>query len=198
MEVITNDFVEVYVHQEAKKGNKVSGDTYYLHTAADYFICAIADGLGNGPAARLSAEVVPKMLEQYHHETVDELLQRCNEQMNGKRGAAVAIVKIYYQEKKVEYSCVGNIRFYMMQQQDVMIYPLPVMGYLSGRKQTLKKQTFQYLEGSRFILHSDGVALKSPKAVLMQSTSTCELFENVMQSTKQDDDSTFIAGGLLQ
>ncbi|KXH80959.1 PP2C family serine/threonine-protein phosphatase [Sporosarcina sp. HYO08] len=198
MDALTNDFVEVYVHQEAKKGNQISGDMYYLHAADDYFICAIADGLGNGPIARLSAEVIPKMLERHHHETVDELLLRCNEQMSGKRGAAVAIVKMYYQEKKVEYSCVGNVRFYMMQQQGTMVYPLPVMGYLSGRKQNLKKQTFNYSEGSRFVLHSDGVALKSPKAAFMQTASTYELFENVRRSAKQDDDSTFIVGSLLQ
>ena len=137
-------------------------------------------------------------IEQYHHETVDELLLRCNEQMSGKRGAAVAVVKMYYQEKKIEYSCVGNVRFYMLQQEGVMIYPLPIMGYLSGRRQPLKKQTFNYSEGSRFILHSDGVVLKSPRAVLMQSVSTYELFENVMRSTKQDDDSTLIVGSLLQ
>ena len=62
MEAIVTEHVEAYVYQEAKRGNRESGDTYFIHTEEDYFICAIADGLGSGPIARQSAQIIPKVL----------------------------------------------------------------------------------------------------------------------------------------
>lgn len=197
LESIVTDAIEVYVYQEAKTGNQESGDTFFLQSEEDYFICAIADGLGNGPVARQSAQIIPKVLEEHHHETVDELLSRCNEHMVQKRGAAVAIVKIDYNRKKIQYSCVGNVRFYMLQDREKMIYPLPVMGYLSGRPQKMKMQEYDYHSGDLFFLHSDGVNLQSPKTSLKESRSPLELYNNVLQSIEHGDDATFITGSLL-
>ena len=176
MDSILTEHVEAYVYQEAKHGNHESGDTYFMHADEDYFICAIADGLGNGPIARQSAQIIPKVLKEHHHETIDELLSRCNEYMVQKRGAAVAIVKADYKQKTIQYSCVGNVRFYMLRDRGKMIYPLPVMGYLSGRPQKLKTQQYDYQTGDLFFLHSDGVALKSPKASLKESSGPYELY----------------------
>lgn len=197
METIRTENVEVYVYQEAKSGNKESGDTYFVHSEDDYFIFAIADGLGNGPIARQSAEIIPSVLKEHHNESLDELLSRCNEYMIQKRGAAVAIVKIDFNQKTVQYSCVGNVRFYMLQGGEKMIYPLPVMGYLSGKPQRLRTQEYPYQLGDVFFLHSDGVTLRSPKSLLKESTGPYEIYKTVMQSIKYDDDVTFIAGSLL-
>ncbi|MFD1205874.1 MULTISPECIES: PP2C family serine/threonine-protein phosphatase [Sporosarcina] len=193
-----NEYVEAYVYNTAKHGNAESGDAYFLHAEEDYFICAIADGLGNGIVARQSAEIVPRILEQYHHESIDELLNRCNEHMVQKRGAAVAIVKVDFIEKTIAYSCVGNVRMYILQRCEKMLYPLPVMGYLSGRPQKLKTQKFDYEVGDLFFLHSDGIVLKSPKNSMKQSVSACELYNQVKESADFGDDATFIAGSLLQ
>ncbi len=168
-----------------------------MHTAEDYFICAIADGLGNGPIARQSAQIVPKVLAEYHDETLDELLSRCNEHMVQKRGAAVAIVKVDYKRRTIQYSCVGNVRFYLLQNEGKMVYPLPVMGYLSGRPQRLKTQEYTYRKGDLFFLHSDGVTLRSPKASLTNSCGPYELYKKVLHTLERGDDATFIAGSLL-
>lgn len=197
METIQTEHVEVYAFQEAKHGNQESGDEYFIHTEKDYFICAIADGLGSGPIARQSAQIIPKVLNKYHHESIGELLSRCNEHMVKKRGAAVAIVKIYYQQKKIQYGCVGNVRLYILRDRKEMIYPLPVMGYLSGRPQKLKMQQYDYKVGDLFFLHSDGVVLPSPKSSLRESSGPYDLYRNVSGTIKHGDDATFIAGSLL-
>ncbi|MEK4405135.1 MULTISPECIES: PP2C family serine/threonine-protein phosphatase [Sporosarcina] len=197
MDSIITEHVEAYVYQEAKFGNRECGDSYFIHAEEGYFICAIADGLGNGPIARQSSQILPKVLKEYHHESIDELLSRCNEHMVQKRGAAVAIVKVDYKQKTIQYSCVGNVRFYMLHDCDKMIYPLPVMGYLSGRPQKLKTQQYNYEKGDLFFLHSDGVILRSPKASLKESSGPCELYQKVLASIEHGDDATFIAGSLL-
>ncbi|WP_318618053.1 PP2C family serine/threonine-protein phosphatase [Sporosarcina sp. YIM B06819] len=197
MESILTEHIEAYVYQVAKRGNRESGDAYFIHTEEDYFICAIADGLGSGPIARQSAQIIPNVLNEHHHESVDELLSRCNEYMVQKRGAAVAIVKVDYKQKTIQHSGVGNVRLYILRDRTKMIYPLPVMGYLSGRPQKLKMQQYDYQEGDLFFLHSDGVALKSPKASLKESSGPYELYRNVLQSIDSGDDATFIVGSLL-
>lgn len=198
MEEFINDHVEAYVYNTAKHGNVESGDVYYVHAGEDYFICAIADGLGNGVVARQSAEIIPQVLAEYHHESLDELLSRCNEHMVQKRGAAVAIVRVNYKESTIEYSCIGNVRLYILHGREKMIYPLPVMGYLSGRPQKMKTQKYDYSIGDLFFLHSDGVELNNPKASLKQSSNAMELYNIIKESANPGDDATFIAGCLLQ
>lgn len=199
MNSIRHPFLEVFVYQEAKEGNNESGDTYFTYMNEEYFLCAIADGLGNGPIARQSSEIIPMILAEYHHETIDELLLRCNELMFQKRGAAVAIVKVNFSAKTIAYSCVGNIKFYMTRRDDdKMIYPLPVMGYLSGRPQKLRTQIYSYKPGDLFLFHSDGVVLGNPKSTMRSSTGAYDLHQTLIQTIKHGDDATFIAGSLLQ
>lgn len=194
MEEIHSTSIHVRVYNEAKNGNRLSGDTYYIAEHPNFFLCAIADGLGNGPVAKESADVIPEILEEYANESIDQLLERCNSEMTYKRGAAVALVKIDYVEKTLSYSCVGNVKFYMYQKRfDKMVYPLPVMGYLSGRKQTLKTQTYPVYSGDVFLLHSDGVDIRNPKGLLKASSSADQLYTHVMQDMKFGDDATFIA-----
>lgn len=195
---IQTDYVEAIVYHKPKSGNLESGDAYFAHSEDDYFIFAIADGLGSGPIARQSAEIIPNVLAEYHHESIDELLNRCNEYMIQKRGAAVAVVKVHFKEKTIQYSCVGNVRFYIWQSGEKMIYPLPVMGYLSGRPLKLKTQKYFYHPGDRFFLHSDGIELRSPKALLKSTCCVSEIYRNVVESSLSDDDATFITGNLLR
>lgn len=194
----SDDKVELFVYQEAKSGNLESGDTYYITKTDDFMLCAIADGLGNGPVAKESADIIPEILEQYKEETLDELLLRCNDLMIQKRGAAVALVKIDYKNQTISYSCVGNVKFYMYKRAtDKMIYPLPVMGYLSGRKQRINTQTYACEKNDLFMLHSDGVVMSSPKSTIKAAANARCLYDTVFKEIEHGDDSTFIVGSLL-
>lgn len=198
MKNFSDDNVQLLVFQEAKTGNLESGDTYYVSKNENFMLCAIADGLGNGPIAKESADVIPEVLELYPDKSLDELLLLCNERMFQKRGAAVAIVKIDYNLQTISYSCIGNIKFYMYQQEtDKMIYPLPVMGYLSGRKQKVKTQTYPCKKNDLFLLHSDGVNMNSPKKTIKNARNATCLYTSVLESIEHGDDATFIVGSLL-
>ena len=199
MEKIQHSFVDACIFNEAKKGNYESGDSYYTVLTDDYFICSIADGLGSGPVARESSQVIPQILKQYHHETIDELMNRFNSLMVQKRGAAVAVFKVDFKKKTLEYSCVGNIRFYLYRKgTDEIIYPLPVMGYLSGRPQKLRTQLYTYVEDDLFLIHSDGVVLRNPKAMMRRSGTPERLYYDILNTIETGDDATFISGSLLQ
>ncbi|PSL28852.1 negative regulator of sigma-B (phosphoserine phosphatase) [Planomicrobium soli] len=199
MEAIHHSFIEAFIYNEAKKGNYESGDSYHTVLTDEYFICSIADGLGSGPVARESSQVIPQILKEYHHETIDQLMMRFNELMVQKRGAAVAIFKVHFKNKTLEYSCVGNIRFYLYRKgTGEMIYPLPVMGYLSGRPQTLRTQLYTYVENDLFLIHSDGVDLRNPKSMMRQAGIPERLYYDILGTIQTGDDATFIAGSLLK
>lgn len=197
MKTVRNENVEMHIYNKAKHGNNESGDTYFVHADEDYCLISIADGLGSGPVAKQAADVIPTVLEEYHHKPVDVLLERCNELMIKKRGATAAIMKINYKAKVMEFSSIGNIRLYILRNGKNMVYPLPVRGYLSGRPQKIKTEEYAYNPGDLFFLHSDGVVLKSPNLLLRESSGANELYENALHSVEQKDDATFIAGGLL-
>ncbi|MCH4826623.1 MAG: SpoIIE family protein phosphatase [Planococcus sp. (in: firmicutes)] len=199
MEKIQHNFINAFIFNAAKKGNYESGDSYHTVLTDDYFICSVADGLGSGPIARESSQVIPQILREYHHETVDQLMQRFNKLMVHKRGAAVAIFKVDFNNKTLEYSCVGNIRFYLYRKvKDEIIYPLPVMGYLSGRPQKLRTQLYTYVENDLFLIHSDGVDLRNPKSMMRKATVPEQLYNDIVESIQTVDDATFITGSLLK
>ncbi|ANU24298.1 RsbX [Planococcus donghaensis MPA1U2] len=199
MEKIQHSFINAFIFNAAKKGNYESGDSYHTVLTDDYFICSVADGLGSGPIARESSQVIPQILREYHHETVDQLMQRFNKLMIHKRGAAVAIFKVDFNNKTLEYSCVGNIRFYLYRKvKDEIIYPLPVMGYLSGRPQKLRTQLYTYVENDLFLIHSDGVDLRNPKSMMRKATIPEQLYSDILESIQTVDDATFITGSLLK
>ncbi|ANU15122.1 RsbX [Planococcus halocryophilus Or1] len=199
MEKIQHNFINAFIFNAAKKGNYESGDSYHTVLTDDYFICSVADGLGSGPIARESSQVIPQILREYHHETVDQLMQRFNKLMIHKRGAAVAIFKVDFNNKTLEYSCVGNIRFYLYRKvKDEIIYPLPVMGYLSGRPQKLRTQLYTYVENDLFLIHSDGVDLRNPKSMMRKATVPEQLYSDIVESIQTGDDATFITGSLLK
>ncbi|ANU26411.1 PP2C family serine/threonine-protein phosphatase [Planococcus versutus] len=199
MEKIQHAFINALIFNEAKKGNYESGDSYHTVLTDDYFICSVADGLGSGPVARESSQVIPQILREFHHETIDQLMYRFNAGMPQKRGAAVAIFKVDFNKKTLEYSCVGNIRFYLYRKEiDEIIYPLPVMGYLSGRPQKLRTQLYTYVENDLFLIHSDGVELRNPKTMMRKTAVPEQLYRAILEAIQTGDDATFITGSLLK
>ena len=113
-----------------------------------------------------------------------------------KRGAAVADAKKYIlKRKRFPFSSVGNVRFYLYRNStDKVIYPIAVNGYLSGKPQKFRIQELGYQLGDLFLLHSDGVVMKSPKALLKSSNSPHHLYEKLVYEIEHGDDATLLTG----
>lgn len=190
--------LELFVHQTTKAGNEECGDSYFYKATDEYFICVIADGLGSGKYANEASTAVVSVVEQYHHENLDSLMSRCNEVLYQKRGAAVSVLKVFFNRKEFVYSGVGNIRFFLYSPQGKLTYPLPVTGYLSGKPQVFHTQCFAYEPESKFLIYSDGYDIQGAKSLLGGYRST-EAIANEIKRNHIDgmDDATFILGSLL-
>lgn len=189
--------IEICHYQVPKKTQSVSGDSFITKQTKDYFLCGMADGLGSGELASKASKKVTSIIEENHHNDVQALMEKCNRALKMERGAAVAIFKVYFESNEFVYSCVGNISFFLYSPIGKLTYPLPVMGYLSGKPQTFHTQRFPYQKDSVFVCYTDGLKLKSIKSLLHHANGVEEIEAKLKAYEKgRDDDLTFVAGYL--
>ncbi|ADU28635.1 SpoIIE family protein phosphatase [Evansella cellulosilytica] len=191
--------VEISTYTKAKKGNWCSGDSFYTNETEDYIICAIADGLGSGEDARESSSAAINLITEYHRLELDDLMAMCNNVLWNKRGAVVAILKIYKHDRSIVYCNVGNIGCHFYTPSGKLTRPIPSRGYLSGKKQKFRIQRMNFEQGMSFVLYSDGLLftpffhsyfsnLDSPKGAIEQVLQTME---------NSDDDTTIVIGKII-
>ena len=198
-EVIKDGKLHVLASQSSKNGMPYCGDDYFFVNTEEYFLCVLADGLGSGKHAYESSNAVTEEVRRFSHHGVESLMEIANGTQVNKRGAAVSVLKIYYDTKEFVYSSVGNIRFFLYNPvSDKLVYPLPVTGYLSGRRQKYHTQRFKYEQGASFILHSDGIVLEGAKTLLKAERDIELSARSILRhNNTQADDATFILGSLL-
>ncbi|OMP66807.1 PP2C family serine/threonine-protein phosphatase [Domibacillus epiphyticus] len=198
MDRLKNTFIEMIAGSRSKNNNSFCGDTYFVELNNGEFICLLADGLGSGRYAYESSFAAAEAVKQrWQSETVEELMESVNQSLHQKRGAAVAIFKVNFEARQFEYTCVGNIRFYLYAPDGKLTYPLPVTGYLSGRPQRYRMERFTYEKGSKFLVHSDGVNLLNTKELMRFRTAEQIAAELDGAAVSANDDATYIVGSLL-
>ncbi|MCA1032973.1 SpoIIE family protein phosphatase [Bacillus timonensis] len=200
MDYLQSDYLDLCSYQTSKKADHVSGDSYFVKMTSEYSLFAIADGLGSGSAAHESSSTVTNLIQRNHSMDVQTLMNMSNRALLNKRGSSVAIVKYYPHSKEFVYSCVGNVRFYLLTPAGKLIYPLPVYGYLSGKHQTYHTQRFVYEVGSVFLMHSDGMQLKNVRSLLSRPHDIKIIGEQLVStySPSTKDDLTFLLGKITK
>ncbi|MGP1910292.1 PP2C family serine/threonine-protein phosphatase [Metabacillus sp. JX24] len=193
-----NSHVYAYAYQIQKEGKTLCGDSFLIKATEDYFICAVADGLGSGERAYESSSAIKEVIEEYHAEDVELLIAKSNEVLKNKRGATVAIFKAYFGQNMFTFSSVGNIRFVLYSPSGKYVYPLPVLGYMSGKPQKFSVHTYSYDAGAKFILHSDGLNIPAVKSLLKDHQTIEDISNHLEPYTKsRQDDLTYVVGQLF-
>lgn len=190
------DKIAVSSFQKPKNGNDLCGDSFYVTETDDYFICAVADGLGSGSMAKTASQAAVTAVEKHHQLDVEDLMKLCNEKLRGTRGAVLSIFKIDFKREIVTYSGVGNIRFMMAGEERKLIYPLPTVGFLSGKPQQFRIQQFPFDDQTAFIIYSDGMEIHTQsRSILTNMVSpkeSCAYLGNLTQNLI--DDATCLVG----
>ncbi|WP_017729383.1 PP2C family serine/threonine-protein phosphatase [Halalkalibacterium ligniniphilum] len=198
MTFFENDKLEIAALQKAKLGKSCCGDAYVVIREESYALCAVVDGLGSGEGASKSALKAVRMIEAHHDKDVRTIVEKCNAALTSMRGVVLTVVKFDFTKQELCYSNIGNIRFVLHSPDGTSLEPLPVRGYLSGRKQNITMKRFPYKHGSAFMLHSDGIQAPPKKTFLMKMESPKEM-PNELISTfdNPSDDMTILVGKLL-
>lgn len=165
----------------------------------DYFLCLLVDGLGSGVEAKQAADRAISAVKQDPDEDLHTLMKACNKALQAGRGAVLSIFKVFFNTGRLAFSGVGNIRFMYATPGGEVNYPLPTVGFMSGRPQSYRVQTFPYETGSSFIMHSDGVEMNATNyRALLEGGSlkeTSRRMECLLGKQKdQNDDVTLLYG----
>lgn len=188
---------EIYIFQRAKHLQRHCGDQFFIKEDASGILCALVDGLGSGKEAEKAAKAVVEAIDANSSlKSLADIVARSNEAVAGLRGAAIAIWRTDWAKQKLIYCGIGNIRFFMVGEDDELVYPISSTGFLSGRRQKIRTQEFSYRPGSRFLMHSDGLTLAGIKKYLyasanIENTGHC-IESNVAEVP--EDDVTFLMG----
>jgi phosphoserine phosphatase RsbX len=190
----TSQKVDVSVFQKAKQGNYYCGDSYFYAESDNEFICAIADGLGNGEFAKESSQIIVDIIKENLGVSVEQLVELCNKKLQGKRGAVLGILKINFTSQRYTYSSIGNIGVITVMKNKKKKRNIPNVGYLAGIKRTFKVEEGKIESGMSFIMYSDGVSDKE----LSQDYFTLDNVHRITETFAQeglkarDDDTTLI------
>ncbi|WP_090087077.1 SpoIIE family protein phosphatase [Lentibacillus persicus] len=184
------------VFQKAKKQQYYCGDSYfYMETENDY-ICAIADGLGSGEFAKESSEIVISIIKDNIHLTIEQLIKRCNEKLNGKRGAVIGILRIDFRSERYSFSSIGNIGVMTISENGKKKRNIPNSGYLAGYHRPFKIVTDELEPLMNFIMFSDGVTDRdlSQRFLLNRNVKhVVQAYAKYTEDELRDDDTTLIA-----
>ena len=187
--------VEVLAYQQAKDGSDCCGDSYFVTETKEYFVCAVADGLGSGKLAKESSQAAISATEQFHDGDLETIIQEANKRVKGKRGAVLAILKIDFVNKQMLFSGIGNINLVVYNRKGLIARPISKSGYLSGNGETFQTQTIPLDEPILFLMHSDGLTLLSSDEELfagMEPTDIAYVLKRYI--TTASDDITCLIG----
>ncbi|GGA92605.1 SpoIIE family protein phosphatase [Ornithinibacillus halotolerans] len=187
--------VEVAVYQEPKNGNEDCGDSYFYRETEKQFICALADGLGSGEYAKESSDIVINIIKENIDYTVEEIVKKCNQQLLGKRGAVLAILKIDFSTNSYTISTIGNIGVMTVWGEDSRKRYIPNAGYLAGYKRDFKVTHEPLVEKMNIIMYTDGVKDKELRNNYFYYEDVDRITDSyaLRSEKKRDDDTTLIA-----
>lgn len=188
--------VQTAVFQKPKDGNYHCGDSYFYIETENEFLCAIADGLGSGEHAKESSQIVIDIISENINQPIEKLIKICNEQLFGKRGVVLGVLKLDFRSVIYSFSSIGNIGIVVVDPANQKKRRnIPSSGYLAGYPRKFKVIQEKLQLNMKFIMFSDGITDKD----LSEISVFGENVENIIQTFKyrsnpvREDDTTLIA-----
>lgn len=191
----TTHKVQVAIYQQAKDGKGFCGDSYFYSETESEFICAIADGLGSGKFAKESSQIVIDIIKNNRHDSVKQIIKKCNKQLYGKRGAVLGILKINLNTCVYNFSSIGNINLFIYSPNKKKRRNIPNGGYLAGYERSFNVMEGKLEREMNFIMFSDGVTEEELAQNYLGNANVHEFIETFALTNKEvrQDDTTLIA-----
>lgn len=188
--------VQVSAFQQAKENNDCNGDSYITIETDEYFVCAIADGLGSGQFAKESADVAIYTIKKTHDQAVEQMLDAANQSLYGKRGVVMAVFKIDYETMELSFSGVGNIYLILYDENGDIVRPVTYSGYLSGKPQKYRVERVSLEKPLSFLMYSDGFKVNLKNKDIFQRMKSPEHAVHYIKDSLVEikDDITYVIG----
>ena len=141
-------------------GESVCGDGWNVLGSVDCATVAVADGVGHGPLAHEASQLALRTVEQVLVGDpgcpLDGLLRICHDALRGTRGAAVALLRLQPQVRRLAFAGVGNVAFTGRPRRRGLGISLP--GMVGAKMRTVRVFESELEPGDQYALWSDGVS----------------------------------------
>lgn len=101
--------IEWNVAGEAFPGQKQSGDRYVVKVLPSSVLLAVVDGLGHGEDAAHPAKLAISTLQNSNGGSLISLLRRCQQELQGTRGAVLSMALFSTADETMTWLGVGNV-----------------------------------------------------------------------------------------
>lgn len=145
------------VHQ-AKQGEMVCGDDWVVRWFADGWLCAVADGLGHGPAAaEAAAPAIQAVRTAQGRKSPIQLVEAAHHAAKPTRGAALGVAVMDVDTHVVRFAGIGNVAAVVVD-GDQRRHLVSHNGILGHDYRQVAEFTHPWSRHAVFVLHSDGIA----------------------------------------
>jgi anti-sigma regulatory factor (Ser/Thr protein kinase) len=148
----------------ALPGESVSGDSWASFASGESTFYLMVDGLGHGPYAHEAAMLAVELFFRYMRSRPSgalvspaEVLSHMHPLMRATRGAAVALARVDTADRRIVLCGVGNISAVVSAPNGETKTMLSHNGTLGHQMPRVQEFAQNYVQGSLFILHSDGI-----------------------------------------
>jgi hypothetical protein len=141
-------------------GETESGDLHLVETVPTGVLVALVDGLGHGAEAAAVARTAVATLEQYAHEPVVALVQRCHHALGGTRGAVMSLAHFDSRAGTMTWLGIGNVEGVLLHAEPskrARESLLPRGGILGQELPPLRAVAVPVSTGDTLVFASDGI-----------------------------------------
>lgn len=141
----------------AAPGERVIGDSWRVIMHERGVRVLVADGLGHGPLASKAAETACTVFEADAFQSIGAFFAQAHQALRPTRGAAAAVATINVESNSLNFAGVGNIAALINALDGTNRSLMSQNGTLGAEMRTISELRFDFREGDRLILHSDGL-----------------------------------------
>ena len=156
------EMLEWSVAVQAREGEDLSGDHYFVYPGSDHSLVAAIDGLGHGPDAALASRMAVSLLEANSGRSLPTLFQICHRALSITRGVVMSIAVFDGSNNTMIWLGVGNVQGRLLRAgtasdhaQEELLLRSGVVGH--NLPPTLGVKTLPVAKGDVLILATDGI-----------------------------------------
>ncbi|NUP08703.1 MAG: SpoIIE family protein phosphatase [Polyangiaceae bacterium] len=140
----------------AKRGETTCGDFCATFPTSLGTLLCLADGLGHGEKARVAAERACAYVGANADTPLEPLLRGLDRALAGSRGAAVSLVALQPEARRMQFAGIGNVELRAL--ATTRIAPPTMPGIVGQGFRTVKVWDYTIAPGDLLVLTSDGVS----------------------------------------
>ena len=162
METLASSIVEWEVASHALPGETNPGDLEVVRSLPDGVLIAALDGVGHGEEAAAAAAAARAILEEYAHEPVLALIERCHQGLRATRGVAMSVASFNRLQGLVTWLGVGNVQGVLLRRgatpMEATEESLLRGGVVGVELPALRAEVLPVSKGDTLVFATDGIS----------------------------------------